>query len=113
MEYQKKIIEAEREKRDFHDKLEQERQASIQALKKLEKQKRDLERLQQESAAIARETRGNMHPCIIYYFLIFPAISNDIKGTIRPDWICMRVAPLDSPLKGYQPLYSMFLIFNS
>lgn len=55
MEYQKKIIESEREKRDFHDKLEQERQAGIQALKKLEKQKRDLERLQQESAAIARE----------------------------------------------------------
>jgi hypothetical protein len=43
-----------REKRDCHDKLEQERQAGIQALKKLEKQKRDLERLQQESANIAR-----------------------------------------------------------
>jgi vacuolar-type H+-ATPase subunit I/STV1 len=56
MEYQKKIIEAEREKRDFHEKLEQERQAAIQALKKLEKQKRDLERLQQEAAAIARHT---------------------------------------------------------
>jgi hypothetical protein len=26
------------------------------------------------------------------------------KGTVRPDWICMRVLPLESPLKGYQPL---------
>jgi septation ring formation regulator EzrA len=67
MEYQKKIIEAEREKRDFHDKLEQERQAGIQALKKLEKQKRDLERLQQESAAIARDTW--QHTAL--YYLLF------------------------------------------
>ncbi len=28
-----------------------------------------------------------------------------IKGTVRPDWICMRVVPLESPLKGHQPLY--------
>ncbi len=28
-----------------------------------------------------------------------------LKGTIRPDWICMRVVPLESPLKGHQPLY--------
>ena len=27
------------------------------------------------------------------------------KGTVRPDWICMRVVPLESPLKGHQPLY--------
>jgi hypothetical protein len=24
--------------------------------------------------------------------------------TVRPDWICMRVVPLESPLKGHQPL---------
>ncbi len=22
-----------------------------------------------------------------------------VKGTVRPDWICMRVVPLESPLK--------------
>ncbi len=27
------------------------------------------------------------------------------KGTVRPDWISMRVVPLESPLKGHQPLY--------
>ncbi len=27
------------------------------------------------------------------------------KGTVQPDWICMRVVPLESPLKGHQPLY--------
>ena len=55
MDYQKKIIEAEREKRDFHDRLEQERQAGMQAVKKIEKQKRDFEKLQQESAVLAKE----------------------------------------------------------
>ncbi len=37
-----------------------------------------------------------------------------VKGTIRPDWICMRVVSLESPLKG-QPLYVfkfLFLILN-
>ncbi len=28
-----------------------------------------------------------------------------LKGTVRPDWICMRVVPLESPLKGHQPLH--------
>jgi hypothetical protein len=28
-----------------------------------------------------------------------------LKGTVRPDWICMRVVPLESPLKGHQRLY--------
>jgi hypothetical protein len=27
------------------------------------------------------------------------------KGIVWPDWICMRVVPLESPLKGHQPLY--------
>ncbi len=31
-----------------------------------------------------------------------------LKGTVRPDWICMRVVSLESPLKGHQPLY----VFN-
>ncbi len=30
---------------------------------------------------------------------------DSLKGTVRPDWICMRVVPLESPLKGHQPLY--------
>jgi hypothetical protein len=38
-----------------------------------------------------------------------------LKGTVRPDWICMRVVSLKSPLKGHQPLYVfnfLFLILN-
>ncbi len=30
--------------------------------------------------------------------------SKTIKGTVRPDWICMRVVSLESPLKAHQPL---------
>jgi hypothetical protein len=30
---------------------------------------------------------------------------SSLKGTVRPDWICMKVVPLESPLKGHQPLY--------
>jgi hypothetical protein len=32
-------------------------------------------------------------------------ITHRFKGTVRPGWICMRVVPLESPLKGHQPLY--------
>jgi hypothetical protein len=32
-----------------------------------------------------------------------------LKGTVRPDWICMRVVRLESPLKGDHRY--MFLIF--
>ena len=31
-----------------------------------------------------------------------------VNGTVRPDWTCMRVVSLESPLKGHQPLY----VFN-
>ena len=48
------LSKAEREKRDFNEKLEQERQAGIQALKKIEKVKRDYDRLQQESTGVVR-----------------------------------------------------------
>ncbi len=34
-----------------------------------------------------------------------------IKGTVRPDWICMRVVSLESPLKGHQPLYILYFLF--
>jgi hypothetical protein len=34
-----------------------------------------------------------------------------LKGTIRPDWICMKGVSLNRSLKGHQPLYvSDFLI---
>jgi hypothetical protein len=42
-------------------------------------------------------------------------ITVPFKGTVRPDWICMRVVSLESPLKGHQPLYVfnfLFLILN-
>ena len=55
MDYQKRIIEAEREKRDFNDKLEHERQNSLQALQRIEQQKQEYEKLHQESSQIARE----------------------------------------------------------
>jgi hypothetical protein len=28
-------------------------------------------------------------------------------GTVRPDWICMRVVPLDRPGKEHQQLYAL------
>ncbi len=34
-----------------------------------------------------------------------------LKGTVRPDWICMRVVSLKSPLKGHQPLYVLNFLF--
>ncbi len=37
-------------------------------------------------------------------------IHEHLKGTVRPDWICMRVVSLESPLKGHQQLY-VFLFF--
>jgi len=55
MDYQKRIIEAEREKRDFNDKLEHERQNSLQALQRIDQQKQEYEKLHQESSQIARE----------------------------------------------------------
>ncbi len=34
-----------------------------------------------------------------------------VKGTVQTDWICTRVVPLESPLKGHQPLLVLnFLI---
>jgi hypothetical protein len=35
------------------------------------------------------------------------------KGTVRPEWICMRGVSLESPLKGHQPLYVInYFIFD-
>ncbi len=42
-------------------------------------------------------------------------ILNFFKGTVWPDWICMRVVSLENPLKGHQPLHVLnflFLILN-
>ncbi len=33
------------------------------------------------------------------------------KGTVRPDWICIRVVSLVGLLKGHQPLYVLNFIF--
>jgi hypothetical protein len=38
-------------------------------------------------------------------------INLSFKGTVRPDWICMRVVSLKSPLKGHQPLYVLNFLF--
>jgi hypothetical protein len=45
----------------------------------------------------------------------YHVMSSVIKGTVRPDWICMRVVSLESTLNGHQPLYVfnfLFLILN-
>ena len=52
MDYQKKIIESERDKRDFTEKLEHERQNTYQTLQRLELQKQEYDRLRQESSQI-------------------------------------------------------------
>lgn len=52
MDYQKKIIEAERDKRDFTEKLEQERQATYQTMQRFDQQKQEYDRLQAESTQI-------------------------------------------------------------
>jgi hypothetical protein len=31
------------------------------------------------------------------------SVGISFKGTVRPDWICMRVLSLESPLKGHKP----------
>ena len=56
MEYQKKIIAAERDKRDFTDKLEQERQATSLTLQRFDQQKQEFDRLQAESTQIGSFT---------------------------------------------------------
>jgi hypothetical protein len=46
---------------------------------------------------------------------MFFRTERSFKGTVRPDWICMRVVSLESTLKGHQPLYVfnfLFLILN-
>jgi len=61
MDYQKRIIEAERLKRDFHDKLEQEKQNSITAINNIEKQKEEFETLQKQSACVQQERNNAVH----------------------------------------------------
>ena len=55
MEYQKKIIEAERDRRSFQEKLQAEQQSSMQALRQIEGQKREYERLQQDTNTVTKE----------------------------------------------------------
>jgi hypothetical protein len=43
--------------------------------------------------------------CVFWLSFQLMIFLTSFKGTVRPDWICMRVLPLESPLKGYQPLY--------
>ncbi len=40
-----------------------------------------------------------------FTILICRPIKTIFKGTVRPDWIWMLVVPLESPLKGHQPLF--------
>ncbi len=59
-----------------------------------------------------------LSPCPSYSYICFTLLCflfRSLKGTVRPDWICMRVVSLKSPLKGHLPLYVLnflFLILN-
>merc|ERR1711902_317950 len=55
MEWQRKIIEAEREKRDYLERLDGEQQAHRQSVKKFEKQKRDLDKVQADFTLLGKE----------------------------------------------------------
>ncbi len=55
MEWQRKIIEAEREKRDYLERLDQEQQSHRQSVKKLEKMKRDYDKSQADFGILAKE----------------------------------------------------------
>ncbi len=61
------------------------------------------------SSPTTRCLKGQCLEIFFFWFLSWisfpPAPEYPIKGTVRPDWICMRVVPLESPLKGHQPLY--------
>ena len=69
MDYQKRIIEAEREKRHFDDRLENERQSTMAALQRLENQKQEYDKLHQESSQI-----GQSH----FYNLCLESIENQM-----------------------------------
>merc|ERR1712141_18766 len=55
MEWQRKIIEAEREKRDYLERLDGEQQSHRQSVKKFEKMKRDLDKVQADFSLLAKE----------------------------------------------------------
>ncbi len=53
--------------------------------------------------------RKYMSMCLLIHFhqslVYFLEEKNPVlKGTVRPDWICMRVVSLESPLKAHQLL---------
>ncbi len=62
--------------------------------------------------------RHNAIQDLVNYDLLDPphfSLPSTFKGTVRPDWICMRVVSLESTFKGHQPLYVkkiLFLILN-
>merc|ERR1712141_514707 len=60
MEWQRKIIEAEREKRDYLERLDGEQQAHRQSVKKFEKLKRDLDKTQTDYALLAKERNDSV-----------------------------------------------------
>lgn len=55
MEWQRKIIETERERRTFQERMDQEQQAHRQSVKKFEKLKRDSDKVLADSAVAVKE----------------------------------------------------------
>ncbi len=52
--------------------------------------------------AFTFDTRGRFpgHSMLFFIFQL-----STLKGSVRPDWIYMRVVPLDRPWKGHKPLW--------
>ena len=59
--------EAEREKRDFNEKLDHERQSTFQTLQRLEQQKMEYDRLTQESSQIGELRHSIRWKCSVQY----------------------------------------------
>jgi hypothetical protein len=69
--------------------------------------------------------KGKMHQKRAFSFLLGEPSSDSspsalwkkeqtriVKGTVRPDWICMRVISLKSPLKAHKPLKVFNFLFS-
>ncbi len=55
----------------------------------------------------------DLYTDICHFVPVFYSVrlNGSLKGTVRPDWICMRVVSLESPLKAHQPLYVLNFLF--
>ena len=81
MDYQKRIIEAEREKRAFDDKLESEKQSTYQVVQRLEQQKAEYDKLHMESSQIGQY-------CLVKVEFLTKAFLHACNKKIFPNFSC-------------------------